>query len=138
LPDQRAGVLTRSDWDYTRRLLITVAVLGLTYFVWLISGILLLLFAAILLAVVLTSFADLIAQHTPVPASWSLSLAVIITVAAFVAFLVIFGSQITGQIAQVTEKLLGAIDAVGQRIGAPTLSAHIETTIGSGFGPSVL
>lgn len=55
------------EWDYLGRLLITLVVIGLAYFLWRISSILLLIFAAVLLAVLLRSFANLIEQRTQVP-----------------------------------------------------------------------
>jgi predicted PurR-regulated permease PerM len=126
------------DWDYLRRLLLTLVVLGLAYFLWRISGILLLLFAAVLLAVLFRAFADLIARHTPVPERWALTAAIITVTALVVAFLILFGSQIGGQISQVFEKLPDAIDAVGNRIGINNAREELESAISSNSGPSVL
>ncbi|MBM1173750.1 AI-2E family transporter [Microvirga arabica] len=126
------------DWDYLRRLLLTLVVLGLAYFLWRISGILLLLFAAVLLAVLLRAFADLIARHTPIPEQWTLTAAILIVAILAAAFLVLFGSQIWGQIAQVFERLPDAIDAVGSRIGISNASEELESTISSNLGPGVL
>jgi predicted PurR-regulated permease PerM len=126
------------DWDYLRRLLLTLVVLGLAYFLWRISGILLLLFAAVLLAVLFRAFADLIAQHTPVPERWALTAAIITVTALLVAFLVLFGSQIGGQISQVFEKLPDTINAVGNRIGINNAREELENAISSNPGPSVL
>ncbi len=126
------------DWDYVRRLLITLGIFGLAYFLWRISGILLLVFAAILLAVLLRSFADLMERRTPVPERWSLALAAVIVAALLISFLVLFGSQISSQIAQVFEKLPAAIDAAGNRVGISGASQQLEQAITSGSGPSIL
>jgi predicted PurR-regulated permease PerM len=128
----------QGDWDHLRRLLLTVVVLGLAYFLWRISGILLLLFAAVLLAVLLRAFADLIARHTPVPERWALTMAIIVVAALVMAFLFMFGTQIQGQISQVFEKLPDAIDAVGNRIGINNAREELEKAISSSSGPSVL
>jgi len=128
----------QGDWDHLRRLLLTVVVLGLAYFLWRISGILLLLFAAVLLAVLLRAFAELIARHTPVAENWSLTVAIIVVAALVMAFLFMFGSQIQGQISQVFEKLPDAIDAVGNRIGINNAREELEKAISSSAGPSVL
>jgi predicted PurR-regulated permease PerM len=126
------------DWDYLRRLMLTLVVLGLAYFLWRISGILLLLFAAVLLAVLFRAFADLITRHTRVPVRWALTAAIITVTALVVAFLALFGSQIGGQISQVFEKLPDAIDAVGNRIGINNAREELENAISSNSGPSVL
>ena len=128
----------QGDWDHLRRLLLTVVVLGLAYFLWRISGILLLLFAAVLLAVLLRAFAELIARHTPVAENWSLTVAIIVVAALVMAFLFMFGSQILGQISQVFEKLPDAIDAVGNRIGINNAREELEKAVSSSAGPSVL
>jgi predicted PurR-regulated permease PerM len=128
----------KRDWDYLRRLLLTLVVLGLAYFLWRISGILLLLFAAVLLAVLFRAFADLIARHTPIPERWALTSAIITVTVLVVAFLVLFGSQIGGQISQVFDKLPDAIDAVGSRIGINNAREELENAISSNSGPSVL
>ena len=60
------------DWPYLRRLLITIATIGLAYFLWRISEVLLLVFAAVLVAVLLRASADLIARYSPIPDRWSL------------------------------------------------------------------
>jgi len=90
----------QQDWQYVRRLLIALAVVGLAYFVWLVSDVLLLIFAATLLAVLLSAFADLIARHTPVPQRWALTTATAIVALLLSAFLVLFGAQIGGQVSQ--------------------------------------
>ncbi len=126
------------DWEYVRRLLITLVILGLAYFLWRISDILLLIFAAILLAVLLRSLADLIEQRTPVPERWSLALATTLVAALLIGFLVMFGAQIGSQIGQVSERLPTALDAIGNRIGISNASAQLEQAITSNPGPSIL
>jgi predicted PurR-regulated permease PerM len=71
---------------------ITLAVVGLAYFLWLISDILLLIFAAILLAVLLNFLADLMTRYTPVPQRWSLTVTVVLVAVLGVGFLGLFGT----------------------------------------------
>ena len=126
------------DWRYVRRLLITLAVIGVAYFLWLIAEVLLLAFAAILLSVLLSSFADLIARHTPVPPRWSLALAILTVAALALGFLALLGAQISGQISELVQSLPQAIDAGGRRIGIPHAAEKIEETITLGSGSKVL
>ena len=122
------------DWIYVRRILITLVVVGLAYFLWLISDILLLIFAAILLAVLISFLADLMARYTPVPQQWSLSVTVVLLAILLVGFLGLFGTQIGGQVTQVVEKLPQAINAAGDRLGISNASAELEEAITSGSG----
>jgi predicted PurR-regulated permease PerM len=124
----------RRDWNYARRVLITLVVIGLAYFLWLISDVLLMIFAAILLAVLLSFLADLIARYTPISRRWSLTVAVLLVVAVVVGFLGLFGAQIAGQITQLVDKLPQAIDAAGERLDIGNASARLEEAIASGSG----
>ena len=126
------------DWSYLRRLIITVVVVALAYFVWRISDILLLVFAAVLLATLLRSLADLISQHTPIPTRWSLTAATLMIASLVIGFLILFGSQISGQVAQVSDNLPVAVDALGRKIGVSGITAQIEQAIATGAGPSIL
>jgi len=122
------------DWDYTRRVLITLLVVGLAYFLWLISDILLLIFAAVLLAVLLSFLADLITRYTPIPRRWSLSVTVVLVAVLVIGFLGLFGAQIGGQITQVVEKLPQAINAAGARLDISDATGRIEEALASGSG----
>jgi predicted PurR-regulated permease PerM len=135
---QHGNGSVQRDWDYVRRLLITLVVLGLAYFLWRISGVLMLLFAAVLLAVLLRSLADLIARHTPVPERWALTVATVTVATLVTAFLVLFGAQISGQISQVFERLPTALDGAGERLGISNASSELENAITANAGPSVL
>ncbi|WP_162815664.1 AI-2E family transporter [Microvirga aerophila] len=122
------------DWEHGRRVVITLAVIGLAYFLWLISDILLLIFAAILLAVLLSFLADLMTRYTPVPQRWSLTVTVVLAAVLVVGFLGMFGAQIGGQITQVVEKLPQAINAAGARLDISNASAQLEEAIASSSG----
>lgn len=127
-----------NDWDYVRRVLLALVLIGLAYFLWLVSSILLLVFAAILLAVLLSAFADLIGRYTPIPQQWTLTTATLVVATLVIGFLVLFGSQIGGQVSQMLEKLPQAINAAGSRVGISNASEQLEKAISSGPGPSVL
>lgn len=127
-----------NDWDYVRRVLLALVLIGLAYFLWLVASILLLVFAAILLAVLLSAFADLIGRYTPIPQQWTLTTATLVVATLVIGFLVLFGSQIGGQVSQMLEKLPQAINAAGSRVGISNASEQLEKAISSGPGPSVL
>lgn len=128
----------QNEWGYVRRLLITLVIVGLAYFLWLISGILLLFFAAVLLAVLLSFIAALITRYTPVPPAWALTVAVLLASSSVLGFLVLFGSQVAGQIAEVVQMLPQAIDAAGRRVGIEDAAARLEQAVATGASSGVL
>jgi predicted PurR-regulated permease PerM len=135
----RLGVKAfQRDWDYIRRLFVTLAVLGLAYFLWRISGVLLLVFAAVLLAVLLRSFANTVARYTPVPEGWALAVAIITAAGVLIGAIILFGSQIAGQITFIVERLPAALDATGDQLGISNASAQLEKTISESSGGGVL
>lgn len=128
----------RHDGDYVRRLLITLAVIGLAYFAWLISDVLLLGFAAVLLAVLLHGFATLIAGYTPIPRRWALTTAIVLVALFPATFFALFGAQIGGQVSQLSEALPQAIDAAGSRIGISQASEKLQEAIAAGSGSGIV
>ncbi|MES1024638.1 AI-2E family transporter [Gloeocapsa sp. BRSZ] len=72
-------------WEYLKRLLIAVGIIGLVIvlllFAWAIVDVLLLIFLGLLLAVVLRTLAKPIARYTPLTAQWSLGVVVLLIVA---------------------------------------------------------
>ena len=79
---------TTADWAFLKRL-VFISLFGLLlYFAWLISDVLLLAFAAVLVAVMLKRLADAIANYTPVPRSWSVAVvAALLVIVLIVGFL---------------------------------------------------
>ncbi|OKH23115.1 AI-2E family transporter [Chroogloeocystis siderophila] len=72
-------------WEYLKRLLIAVGIIGLfvvlLLFAWAIIDVLLLIFLGLLLAVVLRTLAKPIARYTPLSTQWSLVIVVVLIVA---------------------------------------------------------
>jgi len=77
-------VSQQNIWEYLKRLLIAVGVIGLfvvlLLFAWAIIDVLLLIFLGLLLAVVLRTLAKPIARYTPLTAQWSLGVVVLLLV----------------------------------------------------------
>ena len=132
------GLTLPSERAYVRRLLIALLFIGLAYFLWRISSVLLLVFAAVLISVLLSSFAELIARYTPIPPSWSLAVALLAVATLASGFLAVFGAQISGQVTELVNNLPYAIDTAGERIGVPLAAERLEEKIANGLGSKVL
>ena len=60
------------DAIFVRRVLIVIGIGALALTLWALSGVLLLPFAAVLVAVILRALAELLVRYTSVPRRWSL------------------------------------------------------------------
>ena len=67
-----------SDWTFFRRLMIVVAVFVLGVLVWQLSVALLLLFAAVLFALMLDGATDLVERYTPLGRPYALTLVIVL------------------------------------------------------------
>jgi predicted PurR-regulated permease PerM len=111
--------------------LAVAAVASALYLVWRLNFLLLLLFAALLLATLLTGLAGALSRATG--ASRRLMLA-----AAIVAFIVLpvggawlFGQRVAGQFLDVFQRADQAIDAAGDWIGVPDAAGRLSSALAS-------
>ncbi len=123
---------TASELKFIRRILIIAAFVALAGLIYVLSDVLLLVFGAILFAVILRVLAD------PLSTRLGLSDPAALLVASLGLFLVVaggiflFGTQLTTQLAQLYEQLPKAVEAVSTQLGI-NLNADIfsGTAIGN-------
>lgn len=127
-----------ADRDFIRRVLIVLALAALAYLVWQLSEVLLLVFGAVVVAVVLRSCADLIARRTPIPRRWSLMVAGLAILLLFAGISVVLGTRLRAQLAQLLALLPPAIEYVFGEFGVTSVTQEIPRVLGSGLGGSVL
>ena len=132
--DHFHGERFHADGDFARRCIIAILLVALALFLWKIVDVLLLLFAAILLAVLLRSFADLLAARTPISERWSLTSATLTIAVVLVVLVVLFGAQVATQLSSVAQRIPEAINSVGTRLDIPNAAASAEAAIRSGTG----
>ncbi len=126
-----------TDWDFLRRVLIVLGVAALAYLLWSITYVLLLVFASVLLAVALRAFAAFLAGRARVPERWSLLAAVLLVFAALVGIGFLFGAQMRGQLAALTERLPLAVTTFGREFGIQNLAEQLPQMV-SGSGSSIM
>ena len=93
----------------------------LVLLVWQLSHVLLLLFAAVLFAILLRSLARLIERFSPVGAPWSLVLSVLVIGILFTLFIYLLGSQIASELKNLIETLPEYAASLGNRLGINNL-----------------
>jgi predicted PurR-regulated permease PerM len=97
---------------FTRRAIITVAVIGLAFIVWQLRDVLPLLFGAILLAIGLRALADELTRVTPLWPNAALGVVVIALIALIGGIVWLVGARLAGQLAGLVDALPRALQAV--------------------------
>ena len=98
-----------SDGQFIRRMLIALLFAGLAVFVWTASGVLMLLFGAILFGIALRAMADVLSRCTGLPDGWALLIVIVLVFAVVGAAGWLFGSQLSQQFAQLSQAIPKAI-----------------------------
>lgn len=83
--------------------------------IWYLIDVLLLVFAAVLLAILLRTPADWVAAHTRLSPGWALAVVILGIVALFGAAGWLFGSSVAEQTAQLTRQIPEAVDNIRDR-----------------------
>ena len=96
------------DGAFVRRVLIVIALLGLTALVIFLADLVLLIIAAIIVAVLLRAVADLIARVVPMRESWAVLPAALLILALLGLVGWLFGRQMADQIAVLIQTIPGA------------------------------
>lgn len=130
---QRADVAAE-ERRFFRRALILFGLIGLAYFFWMLAGTLLLIFAAILIAVILRSAANALEDYARVPHAVSFYLALFLVMVAFAGFVYFFGAQLRTQLTDVISRLPGQVENLAAQFGIDDPLREIERQLGEGFG----
>lgn len=83
--------------EYVRRLLITLLVVALGYALIRLIDLVLLMFAAVLVAIILRAASEALARVTGLPSGWSLCIAILVSITAIVGLALSFGGLMIGQ-----------------------------------------
>lgn len=104
---------------------IVVAVLVFGLLVWKLTEVWVLVFAAILFAIILRSIASQIEDHTPVPSPWSLVLAIAMMALLGAVFVLLLGLQIKEQFVNLFEQLPQYVANIGDQLGIEDLEQQV-------------
>jgi predicted PurR-regulated permease PerM len=96
---------------------------------WYLSNILLLVFAALLLALILRGLAAPLARRLPLSDRVALFLVVLTLLAASASALALFGTEVRSQMAVLGERLPQAWDEFSERLGSTRLGAQVRDRI---------
>ncbi len=97
---------TTGDRDFVRRVLIALLLVGIAAALWMASDALMLLFGAILFAVILRGLAGLLMKLVPrLPDKAAVGIVLVVLLAAFAGAVLLFGAQISQQFGKVAQQL---------------------------------
>lgn len=96
---------------YIERLIITVAILALALLFWQLRHILILVFGAVLVAVILRSIAHPFMRRG-VPEGWAVLIAVLLLLLGLAAAFLTFGAQVIGQASALSEAIPAALESI--------------------------
>lgn len=119
------------DVDFIRKCLILIGLILLVLLAWKLADVLLLAFGAILVAIILRAFADLLVRYVRIPQRLGLAAASVLVLAMFIGLGIVFGSNIRTQLTNVFEQLPGAVNAFGQRLGLDTITDDLSSMLSS-------
>lgn len=115
-----------SDRTFIRRTLVVLALTSLFFIIWQMRSLLLLIFGAILVAVVFRAIADPIRRYTGAPEGLAVTIAVLFVIGMLAAGGWLFGSELSGQVRTLVESLPDAWRSLERRIGDMALGDRIE------------
>ena len=105
-----------SSADFSRYVLIAVAIVGLVALAWKIVDVFLLAFGGIVFAAVLRALADLLMRYLKLSEKWSLALVLFLLLALFGGLIWLFGDQLAQQTEQLQTQLPQAFNTVQEQI----------------------
>ena len=113
-----------------RTLIAFLAIILALMIAWRIVDVLFLAFAAVIAAVLLKSFAELIQRGLPFIAHpWHILLATVILTGGVGTTLFLFGLQAIQDLGNLISRLPQMLDEVGTQFGAPNLGTNVETVV---------
>ena len=119
---------------FVRRVLIVLAIAACAALVWILSDIILLVFASVLLAVVLRSVAAFLSKHTGAKGAWALVIAGLAIVTIVAVILTVFGTQLRGQLDTLGSQLQSVKQAVAKYFDIGTMKDFLgKSSLGSLF-----
>lgn len=118
-----------TDATFARRVLIAIGVVALALLLWHLVDLLLLVFGAILVAVILRALAQPIAHRTPLSDPWALAAATLGLVALISLASWLFGAEVYARGVELAQRLPEAWQAFEERVGAIDLGQRLMSRV---------
>lgn len=103
-------------WMFARRLLMVALAVGLCLLLYRLGAVLVLLFGAVLVAVLLRGLAGVLERRLRVPARFSTLAAALLAFGSVVGFMALFGFQLADQVREMAARAPDALRLLGERL----------------------
>lgn len=118
--------------QFVQRTLIVLALIVLLLALWKLAGLLLLVFGAVIFAIVIRAGGDLLAAHSPVTPRWGSLIVVLLVLGLLVGLGFVFGGDIAKQLAEVRESLPKALENAREWLRGNEFGRSLLATMNSG------
>lgn len=115
-----------------KALLVAALVAVLLYAAFHLIDLLVLVFGAIVVAVLIRALAEAIARRTPLSGTWALTAALLLIVAVFAGLGMLFGAQVRSQFSQLLDTLPSALEVVREKLLLLPGGEALVASLGSG------
>jgi predicted PurR-regulated permease PerM len=122
----RPSRIPSTEDGWTRHLLLAAAIVVVGLLVWQLSDLLLLVFGAVLIAIVLASAADFVGEATRLPERWALPLAILVIALILAVFFLVLGAQLWSQIVELVGRVPELLRQIEAQIGIPNIAEWLE------------
>ncbi|WP_221766417.1 AI-2E family transporter [Sphingomonas ginkgonis] len=127
-----------SDASFIRRTLIVIGLLALTFLVWQLRDILLMIFGAVVIAALFRSLADTIRRFVPVGGSAALVISVLLVLGIVIGAGFLFGAQVVSQAETLRAAIPQAWQAVQSRLSHYGIEVPLQNLTGGGATGGVM
>lgn len=124
---------TESLWRFATLSLTAVAIAAAAFLLWQLRDALMMAFGAIVVAVLLVAFADLL-RFLSLSHRWAVTVAAILVLAIILGFGWLMGTQIRSQFNELIEALPRGVQEIENRLGFPLFEDGAGAAAGSGEG----
>lgn len=127
--EERQTLPTEAPRSSIHLLLIGTAIVIGCLLLWQLSNLLLLIFGAVLFAVLLRALSGLIEEKTPLGDKGALAVAGLVVLLLVGGFAFLLGNQVQAQIADLAGRLPGLIDRIGDRLGVENAQSWVMNKV---------
>lgn len=114
--------------------LTAVAIAAAVFLLWQLRDALMMAFGAVVVAVLLVAFADLLRRDLPLPHHWAVTIAAVLVLAIIVGFGLLMGAQIRSQFNELIDAVPRGVQEIENRLGFPLFEDGAAAAAGSGQG----
>jgi predicted PurR-regulated permease PerM len=135
-PPRPGSAASRGDGDrvFVRRVLIALLIFAVGAAMWLSARVLLLLFGAVLFAIILLGLAGLLRRAIRMPEKLAVAVVVVVLLFSVAGFFAVLGSQVSQQFGELAQRLPSSAQALQDQLRSSVLGRSVLDLLGGDSG----